>query len=87
MPVMDGLSAAREIRQLEAALGLARTRIVALSANALPEHIAEAREAGMDEHLAKPIRPESLIALIATAHPADADGAVRASAAQAAETP
>jgi signal transduction histidine kinase/CheY-like chemotaxis protein len=87
MPVMDGLSAAREIRQLEAALGLARTRIVALSANALPEHIVEAREAGMDEHLAKPIRPESLIALIATAHPADADGAARPPAARAAETP
>src|SRR5262249_30048926 len=43
MPVMDGLTAAREIRQLEEALGLPRTRIVALSANALPEHIAEAR--------------------------------------------
>ena len=65
MPVMDGLTAAREIRDLESALGLPRTRIVALSANAMPEHIAEAREAGMDEHLAKPIRPEALIALIA----------------------
>ncbi|MFL5296662.1 MAG: ATP-binding protein [Phenylobacterium sp.] len=64
MPVLDGLSAAREIRSLEAALGLPPTRIVALSANALPEHIAEAHAAGMDEHLAKPIRPEGLIALI-----------------------
>ncbi|HZZ69416.1 MAG TPA: ATP-binding protein [Phenylobacterium sp.] len=64
MPVLDGLSAAREIRALEAAQGLARTPIVALSANALPEHIAEARAAGMDDHLAKPIRPDALIALI-----------------------
>jgi signal transduction histidine kinase/CheY-like chemotaxis protein len=71
MPVMDGLTAAREIRALEAALGLPRSRIVALSANALPEHIAQAQAAGMDEHLAKPIRPEALIALIASAPPAE----------------
>jgi signal transduction histidine kinase/ActR/RegA family two-component response regulator len=70
MPVLDGLSAAREIRDLEAALGLPRTRIVALSANALPEHVVEARAAGMDEHLAKPIRPEALIALLTTVTPA-----------------
>ncbi|HEY0437101.1 MAG TPA: response regulator, partial [Phenylobacterium sp.] len=66
MPVLDGLSATREIRALEQALGLPRIRIIALSANALPEHIAEARAAGMDEHLAKPIRPEGLIALLAS---------------------
>jgi signal transduction histidine kinase/ActR/RegA family two-component response regulator len=66
MPVLDGLSAAREIRALEQALGLPRTRIIALSANALPDHIAEARAAGMDDHLAKPIRPEGLINLLAT---------------------
>jgi signal transduction histidine kinase/CheY-like chemotaxis protein len=72
MPVLDGLSAAREIRALEQALGLPRTRIIALSANALPEHIAEARAAGMDEHLAKPIRPEALIALLASSAHAQA---------------
>jgi CheY-like chemotaxis protein len=43
---------------------------VALSANALPEHVVEARAAGMDEHLAKPIRPEALIALLTTVTPA-----------------
>jgi signal transduction histidine kinase/ActR/RegA family two-component response regulator len=67
MPVLDGLSAAREIRGLETALGLPRTPIVALSANALPEHIAEARAAGMDGHLAKPMRPDDLIALLTRA--------------------
>ncbi|HEX4709112.1 ATP-binding protein [Phenylobacterium sp.] len=67
MPVLDGLNATREIRALEAALGLARTPIVALSANALPEHIAEACAAGMDGHLAKPIRPDDLIALLSRA--------------------
>ncbi|MFI4951255.1 MAG: ATP-binding protein, partial [Caulobacterales bacterium] len=64
MPVLDGLAATREIRALEAALGLPRMPIVALSANALPEHIAEARAAGMDGHLAKPIRPDDLIGLL-----------------------
>jgi len=67
MPVLDGLSAAREIRAREAATGRPHTRMVALSANALPEHIAEARAAGMDDHLAKPIHPEALIALLSTA--------------------
>jgi signal transduction histidine kinase/ActR/RegA family two-component response regulator len=67
MPVLDGLSATREIRALEAAHGWARTPIIALSANALAEHIAEARAAGMDDHLAKPMRPDALIRLLATA--------------------
>ena len=75
MPVLDGLSATREIRALETALGLARTPIVALSANALPEHIAEARAAGMDEHLAKPIRPDALIALLTRAEELKASAA------------
>ncbi len=86
MPVLDGLSAAREIRDLEAALGLPRTRIVALSANALPEHIAEAKAAGMDEHLAKPMRPEALIALMTTVRPAS-DAAEPNTRGRAAEAP
>ena len=65
MPVLDGLGAAREIRSLEAVRGRRHTPIVALSADALPEHIADARAAGMDGHLAKPLRPDDLIALLA----------------------
>ena len=67
MPVLDGLSAAREIRAMEAATGRPRTPIVALTANALPEHVAEAHAAGMDAHLAKPISPDALVALLSTA--------------------
>ena len=67
MPVLDGLSATREISAREAALNLAPTPIVALSANALPEHIAETRAAGMDGHLAKPIRPDALIDVLSQA--------------------
>jgi CheY-like chemotaxis protein len=53
MPVMDGLQAARAIRAAE---GAARhTPIVALTANAMPEHVAQCRSAGMDDFLSKPI--------------------------------
>jgi CheY-like chemotaxis protein len=75
MPVLDGLSAAREIRALEAVRGRRHTPIVALSANALPEHIADAKAAGMDGHLAKPLRPDDLIALLARTVEARADKA------------
>ncbi|QSF54770.1 ATP-binding protein [Brevundimonas fontaquae] len=64
MPVMDGLTAVREIRALEERSGLARTPIAILSANAMPEHIAAASDAGADEHLSKPVRPADLIRLV-----------------------
>lgn len=55
MPVMDGLTAVREIRRLEDARGLARTPIVMLTANTRPEHLEASLAAGADRHLAKPI--------------------------------
>jgi PAS domain S-box-containing protein len=64
MPVMDGLSAVREIRRLEAAGGLARTPIVMLTANALAEHRAASAQAGADLHLGKPITSDGLIAAL-----------------------
>ena len=66
MPVMDGLTATREIRLNEAALGLARTPVVMLTANALAEHIASAEAAGADRHLAKPFDAAELLQLVAT---------------------
>ena len=66
MPVMDGLTATREIRLNEAAMGLARTPIVMLTANALAEHIAAAEAAGADRHLAKPFDAAELLQLVAT---------------------
>ena len=45
MPVMDGLSAIRAIRALEAERAVAPTPIVALSANAMTHQVAEARDA------------------------------------------
>jgi signal transduction histidine kinase/ActR/RegA family two-component response regulator len=61
MPVMDGLTATREIRALEAREGRPRTPVVMLTANALPEHVAAARAAGADLHLAKPFDAADLI--------------------------
>lgn len=60
MPEMDGLTAIRAIRERETRLGLARTPIAVLSANAMAEHVAASIEAGSDTHIPKPITPESL---------------------------
>lgn len=54
MPVMSGYEAARVIRGLNRA-DAKSVPIVALSANAFEEDIALAKDAGMDEHLAKPV--------------------------------
>ncbi len=64
MPVMDGLQAAREIRAIEAANGPGRTRIVALTANAMAHQTAEYLAAGMDDSLAKPIEIARLYEVI-----------------------
>jgi len=64
MPVMDGLTATREIRLHEAAMGLGRTPIVMLTANALAEHVAAGQAAGADRHLAKPFNAGELLALV-----------------------
>jgi signal transduction histidine kinase/ActR/RegA family two-component response regulator len=63
MPVMDGLTATQEIRLQELALGLQRTPIIMLTANALSEHVAAAEAAGADRHLAKPFDAAELIDL------------------------
>jgi signal transduction histidine kinase/ActR/RegA family two-component response regulator len=71
MPRVDGLTAARTIRTAEAARSAPRTPIVALTADALAEHVAATRAAGADHHLAKPIRPDALVHLIADILAAD----------------
>ena len=55
MPVMDGLTAIRRIREREQALQLPRTPIVMVTANALPEHRAASLEAGADLFVTKPV--------------------------------
>ena len=59
MPGMDGLSATKAIR---AASPFNRaTPIVALSANILPTHLDACREAGMNDHIGKPIDTRELL--------------------------
>ncbi|TAJ72406.1 MAG: PAS domain-containing hybrid sensor histidine kinase/response regulator [Phenylobacterium sp.] len=62
MPVMDGLTATREIRRRERELGATPTPIAMLTANAMCEHRDQATAAGADHLIAKPITPESLTA-------------------------
>jgi signal transduction histidine kinase/ActR/RegA family two-component response regulator len=64
MPVMDGLSAIREIRRTEAP-AQPRTPIIVISANATGEDRAASASAGADRHIAKPVRAEELFGVIA----------------------
>lgn len=54
MPVMDGLEATRRIRSSENPLGKT-IPILAMTANAFLEDMQKSKEAGMDEHLSKPV--------------------------------
>jgi CheY-like chemotaxis protein len=60
MPVMDGFEATREIRKWEAERGLARTPIIALTANVLEADRDHCLNAGMDDHVAKPLKIEDI---------------------------
>lgn len=61
MPVMDGPTAASEIRRRERETGRARTPIIALTANAMTHQAAEYLTYGMDAVVAKPIEVEALL--------------------------
>jgi signal transduction histidine kinase/ActR/RegA family two-component response regulator len=63
MPLMDGMEAARRIRGLSTSVR--NVPIVALTANVMAEEIASCREAGMNDHLAKPIDRDQLRQIIA----------------------
>jgi signal transduction histidine kinase/CheY-like chemotaxis protein len=64
MPVMDGLSATREIRAVEKRDGLPGIPIVALTASPTEEDKRECQIAGMDGVLAKPFTLEQLLQVI-----------------------
>ena len=63
MPVMNGYEAAKTIRSLNRE-DAKTIPIIAMTANAFTEDRIKAKEAGMDEHVAKPIDVELLIKVI-----------------------
>ena len=61
MPVMDGLTATRQLRQNPA---WARLPVLAMTANAMSGDREQCLEAGMNGHIAKPIDPDALFAAL-----------------------
>jgi len=59
MPVMDGLDAARALRERGDAVP-----IIAMTANAFVEDRAACLAAGMNDHIAKPVNPAALYAML-----------------------
>ncbi|MCX6304807.1 MAG: response regulator [Bacteroidetes bacterium] len=58
MPIMDGITATREIRKIESARQTGadgRTKIIAITANAFDDDRAKLFEAGMDHYMTKPV--------------------------------
>jgi CheY-like chemotaxis protein len=61
MPVMDGVTATREIRKLTAFENLP---IVAMTANAMEQDRRKCKDAGMNDFLVKPIDPQEMFAIV-----------------------
>ncbi|XP_028771219.1 histidine kinase CKI1-like [Neltuma alba] len=67
MPVMDGFEATKQIRKMEKGYGV-HVPILALTAHTSGEEISVTKDAGMDAHLGKPLRPHHLLAAIKDIH-------------------
>jgi CheY-like chemotaxis protein len=65
MPVMDGLTATKTIRQWEREQDLPAVQIVALTALALKEEASRIFEAGCNAHMTKPLKRITLLELLA----------------------
>ena len=64
MPVMDGLEAARIIRSMDRE-DAKQIPIIAMTANAFSEDRRQSKEAGMNEHLSKPVDGKKLFTTVA----------------------
>ena len=63
MPVLDGLDATAEIRDLERGTGT-HTPLIALTANAMKGDRERCLQSGLDAYIAKPLRPAELFRTI-----------------------
>lgn len=59
MPLLDGFEVARRIRVTNT-----KIPVIALTASAMKEDVERAAQAGMNEHLSKPIEVEKLYAVL-----------------------
>ncbi|WP_446810599.1 response regulator [Methylomonas sp. 2BW1-5-20] len=69
MPVLDGLEATRQIRDLAQSTGSQRYAtipIIAMTAHAMVRDVEKSLEAGMNDHVTKPIDPDRLLKALAT---------------------
>jgi len=73
MPQMDGIEAAKVIRALEAAAGLTRVPIVAMTAHAMEGDRARILAAGIDAYMTKPLKKAELHGMIRAHRPDLAD--------------
>lgn len=64
MPGMDGVETTQQLRLREQRAGRSKTPVVAVTANVLPEQVAAYKSAGLEEHLAKPVKREELVELL-----------------------
>jgi signal transduction histidine kinase/CheY-like chemotaxis protein/CHASE1-domain containing sensor protein/HPt (histidine-containing phosphotransfer) domain-containing protein len=83
MPIMDGFEATRRLRTWEQETARARTPIIALTASAFAEDRARCLDAGMDDHLSKPLDLALLRAALAHWLPETATPAAQAAHPQA----
>ncbi|MDT4292177.1 response regulator [Methylomonas sp. MO1] len=77
MPVLDGLQATVKIRALAQSEGdqrYATMPIIAMTAHAMARDVEKSLEAGMNDHVTKPIDPDRLFKALATWIPLTADG-------------
>ena len=64
MPEMDGKEAAKKIREIEKSTGSSYIPIIALTAESMKGDREKCLEAGMDDHISKPIRREVVFEMI-----------------------
>jgi CheY-like chemotaxis protein len=64
MPEIDGFEAAANIRQHEAAFGLDRVPIIALTAYEIDSELGKRIAVSMDDHLSKPVRKQDVVRML-----------------------